>query len=151
MWKEKGGLWVRRLTEFNDALLGKWYWRVLEARGSLWIRQGDELIDNGWLIDNIERSVGNKVDSLFKRDPGLEGGVLMNRFQRLYKLSEYKGASVAEIFSLGWGPDEEAWRWRRRLCAWEEELVGECIRLMDSFVLQDEKNQEKKLQILQGF
>jgi len=27
------------------------------------------------------------------------------------------------MYSLGWGEDGEAWKWRRRLSAWEEEKV----------------------------
>jgi len=34
--KEFGGLGVRRLKEFNVALLGKWYWRLLVDREGLW-------------------------------------------------------------------------------------------------------------------
>jgi hypothetical protein len=34
--KEYGGLRVRRLREFNTALLGKWCWRMLVDRGGLW-------------------------------------------------------------------------------------------------------------------
>lgn len=36
--KEDGGLGVRRLMEFNLALLGKWWWRILQERGNLWYR-----------------------------------------------------------------------------------------------------------------
>lgn len=36
---------------------------------------------------------------------------------------------------LGWGRGE-TWKWRRRLFVWEEELVGECCALLNSFVLQ---------------
>ena len=35
---EGGGLGVRRLREFNLALLGKWCWRLLEERGCFWYR-----------------------------------------------------------------------------------------------------------------
>jgi hypothetical protein len=33
---EDGGLRVKRLKEFNISLLGKWVWRLLEDRESLW-------------------------------------------------------------------------------------------------------------------
>ena len=35
--RENGGLGVKRLKEFNISLLGKWVWRLLEERESLWI------------------------------------------------------------------------------------------------------------------
>jgi len=34
--KEYGGLGVRRLREFNVALLGKWCWRLLVEDEGLW-------------------------------------------------------------------------------------------------------------------
>jgi len=36
--REVGGLGVRRLREFNDALLGKWCWRLLVERSGLWYK-----------------------------------------------------------------------------------------------------------------
>lgn len=41
------------------------------------------------------------------------------------------------MFSLGWGQGGEALGWRRRLLAWEEDLVGECISLNFNVTLQD--------------
>jgi hypothetical protein len=43
---------------------------------------------------------------------------------------------VYDMCQLGWGVDGEAWRWRRRLFAWEEELVGELILLLQNVILQ---------------
>lgn len=50
---------------------------------------------------------------------------LQDRFSRLYDLSVLQGESVAMMRVLGWEEEGEAWRWRRRLWAWEEELLGE--------------------------
>ena len=36
--KEEGSLGVRRLEEFNLALLGKWCWRMLTDKEGLWCR-----------------------------------------------------------------------------------------------------------------
>jgi len=38
MRKEYGGLGVRQLREFNEALLGKWCLRLLVDIGGLWYR-----------------------------------------------------------------------------------------------------------------
>jgi len=38
------------------------------------------------------------------------------------------------MFQLGWGEGGEAWKWRRRLWAWEEERLLECRLLLLSFV-----------------
>ncbi|PNX90796.1 hypothetical protein L195_g046923, partial [Trifolium pratense] len=39
---------------------------------------------------------------------------------------------------LGWGVNGEAWEWRRRLRAWEEEMLGECQSLLLDIFLQDQ-------------
>jgi len=44
--------------------------------------------------------------------------------------------TVAEMYSLGWGEEGEAWKWRRRLFAWEEEKVQECCDILTNIVLQ---------------
>ena len=40
------------------------------------------------------------------------------------------------MFLLGWGEGDEAWRWRRRLWEWEEELLEECRLLRVDVSLQ---------------
>jgi len=75
---------VRRIREFNLALLGKWWWRLLEETNSLWCRVlmarygvvegrvkggGSDsslwwrdihaLCREDWFNDNVSRSVGN--------------------------------------------------------------------------------------------
>jgi len=41
--------------------------------------------------------------------------------------------------SIGWGVNGEAWKWRRRLFAWEEEKVGELCLLLQFVNLQVNK------------
>jgi len=65
------------------------------------------------------------------------GGVSFRvRFSRLFDLLVLKGESVYEMSQLGWGGGGEAWRWRRRLFVWEEEMVGELILLLVNVTLQ---------------
>jgi len=40
------------------------------------------------------------------------------------------------MYSLEWGEEGEAWKWRRRLFAWEEEKVRECCDILTNIVLQ---------------
>jgi hypothetical protein len=88
--KEVGGLGVRRIREFNTALLGKWCWRMLLERESLWFkvlsaRYGMEegrlrgggreaslwwrdvhaLCREEWFSGHISRSVRNGKHTLF--------------------------------------------------------------------------------------
>jgi len=52
------------------------------------------------------------------------------RFRRLYDLVVIKQVTVRNMFVLGVEVDGEAWQWRRRLWAWEEDLLEECKELL---------------------
>ena len=56
----------------------------------------------------------------------------------MFNLKKNKLASVARMNELGWGENCEAWKWRMRLFAWEEELVRECIERLTLVVLQED-------------
>jgi len=58
-------------------------------------------------------------------------------FRRLYDLSIHKDLKVGAMHALGWGEDGESWRWRRRLLAWEEELVVEIRNLLSNIIMQE--------------
>ncbi|PNX58814.1 receptor-like kinase, partial [Trifolium pratense] len=111
-------------------------------KGSLWwrdiarIREGGGEPGGSWFGDHVVRRVGDGSDTLFWTDPWLDGCPLCERFGRLFSLAETKPHTVAEMFSLGWGPDGGAWVWRRQLRAWEEELLGECQLLLSNISLQ---------------
>ena len=44
---------------------------------------------------------------------------------------------MKEMEGRGWAVGGGAWEWRRRLLAWEEESVMECVALLSDIVLQD--------------
>ncbi|XP_024634416.1 uncharacterized protein [Medicago truncatula] len=159
--QEVGGLGVRRIKEINLALLGKWCWRMLVEKDSLWFRvlaarNGLEngrlrvggrdsslwwrnvasLRSNGWFSSNISRSLGDGKDTKFWSDVWVGEVSLRARFYRLFELSLLKDESVAVMKELGWGVDGGAWRWRRRLFVWEEESVEELIILLQNVTLQ---------------
>ena len=77
----------------------------------------------------MRRKVGDGKDTYFWTDWWVGDAPLCEKFCRLFDLSVVQKATVAEMFVLGWGEGGGAWKWRRRLLAWEEELVGECMIL----------------------
>jgi len=58
------------------------------------------------------------------------------RYARLFDLAVNICATVAEMFSLYWEVNGEAWKWNWRLFAWEEGLVRECAVQLSLVVLQ---------------
>ena len=140
---------VRRIREFNIALLGKWCWRLLEDNVSMWFRvlaaryglEGGRLLGGGreasmwwcdiyaicreeWFTNHVSRSIGNGENTLFWYDVWCGGEEFRVRFNRLYDLSSFKGSLVSDMCYLGWMVDGEAWQWRRRLFVWEEGMLG---------------------------
>ena len=89
-----------------------------------------------WFEDNVFRKVGNGVDTCFWTDRWLGEVPLCVCYRRLFELAEDKGISVADMRELGWGEDEEGWRWHRRLWVWGEEMVRECSSLLSNVHLQ---------------
>ena len=89
---------------------------------------GGEGISN-WFYDHLRREVGDEVGTLFWWDALLVEGTLKSKCMHLFYLSINKMATKSNMFLLGWGDGGNAWRWRRRLWAWEEELISECCVL----------------------
>jgi hypothetical protein len=157
-------LGVRRIRDFNTALLGKWCWRLLVDRDSLWyrvlsarygteggcVREGGReasvwwrdisaLRSEEWFGGNVSRYVGDGRNTLFWKDAWVGGVSFRDRFHRLFELSMLKNESVFAMHALGWGRDGAAWSWRRGLFVWEEELVGELRLLLQNVSLQVDK------------
>jgi len=90
------------------------------------IRDGSSSVLGSWFSDNLRLRVGNGVTTWFWLDRWVSDVPLCEKFRRLYDLSDNKLATVAQMFHWGWGVGGEAWKWRRRLWVWEEELLEEC-------------------------
>ncbi|RHN40606.1 hypothetical protein MtrunA17_Chr8g0356521 [Medicago truncatula] len=69
-------------------------------------------------------------------DPWLDCVSLDVRYTRLFDLAVNKFVIVAEMFSLYWEVNGEAWKWGRRLFAWDEGFVRECMAQLLLVVLQ---------------
>ena len=158
---------VRRLREFNIALLGKWCWRLLLDREGLWrkvlvarygvadggledggrscsswwweivrIRDGIGEGREGWFSACVRRRVGDESETDFWRDCWCGNVPFCEPFRQLYDLTVNKVITVRTMFLLGVDVGGEAWQWRRRLWAWEENLVEECMTLLLTVSLQ---------------
>jgi len=103
---------------------------------SMWWRDISAMCREEWFANHVSRSVGNGENTFFWSDVWCGGEEFRVRFIRLYDLSLFKGALVSDMCHLGWGVDGEAWRWRRRLFAWEEGLLGDIILLLQNVNLQ---------------
>jgi len=114
--------------------------------GSVWwreivrIRDGCGAALGNWYADNVSLKIGNRVNTLFWLDRWVGDVPLRVRYRRLFDLSEDKLLTVAQLNDLGWDVGVEAWKWRRRLWAWEEELVVECRTLLLTVSLQADIN-----------
>jgi hypothetical protein len=71
----------------------------------------------------------------FWNNSWIDGFTLEACFNRLFELADNKLTTVANMHFLGWEVNGEAWKWRRRLFVWEEDLVRECADRLSHVVL----------------
>jgi len=100
------------------------------------IRDGVGSVGGAWFPENVRIKLDNGSQALFWMDRWLDEVPLQVWFPHLFDLSENKWLTVAQMFDLGWDEGGEAWKWRRRLWAWEEELLVECRLILLTVVLQ---------------
>jgi len=131
---ELDSLWYRVLTVRYSVEDG----RLCEGGRdvSVWWRDICTLRVDGWFHSHVSRSIGDGKNTLFWTDVWVGGVSLRDKFNRLYDLSMLKGELVFAMCTLGWGNEGASWSWRRRLFAWEEELVGELRLLLQNVTLQ---------------
>ena len=156
--KEFGGLGVKQLKEFNVALLEKWCWRMLADKGDFWyrvlvarygevggrLRAGVALHGGGrwWGLEMGAVVLGVAgLRSVWQRRWGM--GLtrcfgLIDGWRRLLCVCDSVGClSYMKTnpllwqlcFLLVWSRGE-AWMWRRRLWAREEEMLEGCRTLL---------------------
>ena len=137
---DREGFWYRVLAVRYGEEAGRL--EVGGRRGSLWwkelvkIRDGVGEVEGGWFAARVSKRVGDGSSTFFWHDRWLGDVPFRTRFSRLFDLATNKLCTVAEMSALGWGIGGEAWMWRRRLWAWEEELLEECCHLLKDVVLQ---------------
>jgi len=90
-----------------------------------------------WFDENVRMVVGDGRNTLFWYDTWIGDTPLWLKFPRLFELAVEKESKVEEMRRLGWDGNGRAWVWRRRLYAWEEESVRECVALLCNIDLQD--------------
>jgi len=112
--------------------MGSVWWREIVK-----IREGIRVEGGSWFEDNISKHLGNRLNTYFWSDRWVGTVSLMERFRRLFDLSVHQNLMVGAMHALGWGEDGGAWRWRRRLFAWEEDLTVEIRNLLSNITLQD--------------
>ncbi|GKA33259.1 RNA-directed DNA polymerase, eukaryota, reverse transcriptase zinc-binding domain protein [Tanacetum coccineum] len=102
--KEKGGLGVASLYALNRALMLKWVWRFFSNKESFWARvikaiYGEDvnvLKEQGInLFEFMKQKMGDGANTCFWEDNSAEGGILKNKFPRVYALEKNKQVLVS--------------------------------------------------------
>jgi hypothetical protein len=137
---DKGGFWYRVLV----ARYGEEAGRLAvggRSASSRWrevakIRDGVGEDDGGWFAGRVSKVLGDGSDTLFWFDRWLGNVPFCCHFARLFELTTNKFSMVADMFRCGWEAGGESWSWRRRLWAWEEEMLEECRLLLANVSVQ---------------
>jgi hypothetical protein len=163
---QEGGLGVKQMVDFNNALLGKWHWRFANEKTALWrevivskygSRKGGwssiegrgghgvglwKHIQSGWpgFAKYVSFVIGDGTLVRFWMDRWCEEGVLHRLFPAIYNIAQDQQAAVSEY--LSWHQEDMVWSVKlgRSLQDWEME---EFMALMEFLYNQNVKRAEK--------
>jgi hypothetical protein len=135
LWKEV------ILNKYGDSAVGKvvigeeskpWY-------ASLWWKDVCSIgvnITQNWFAQNLEKKLGNGINTSFWNDNWVGNFSLKDRFPRLFSISTQKEAMVTDLY---YNDNNEHWTflWRRRFFIWEEELLDQLCALINPITLSD--------------
>jgi hypothetical protein len=146
----EGGLGIRNVRKFNQALLGKWLWRFAHEDGAWWrsilvAKYGSS--QDGWRSSDITESHGvglwkyicmgwSKFKHHFRFEPGVGLKIsfwedawcgespLKDTFPGLFSIARFKEASIADNMELENGTIQWNVVFTRLLHDWEVEVLA---------------------------
>jgi hypothetical protein len=150
---QQGGLGLRQIIPFNQALLGKWLWRFANERNALWRQvigckygcdrdgwhskegrggHGVSLwkhVQSGWsrFSRYVHYTVGSGESVRFWVNRWSEEGLLRDAFPAIYHIALHKLATVSEY--LSWHHEEMVWSVPLQ-CPLQDWELGEYTDLM---------------------
>jgi hypothetical protein len=97
-------------------------------------------LEINWFSRNVFKKLGNGGQTSFWSDIWIGEALLKERFPRLFSISSQKEAVVMDVRNQS--VTEGSWRflWRRRLFAWEEELLEELKETISQTVLTEDRD-----------
>jgi hypothetical protein len=154
-----GGLNIRNLRRFNEALLGKWLWRFGVEREALWrqvvmVKYGAleggwaskmptgtygvglwKFIQSGWnkFSRMLKYEVGDGTRIRFWDDVWCIDSPLKSAYPELYRIARAKGAFVADNFQCRGNSIHWEVTFSRLAQDWELESFSSFLELLYSF------------------
>ncbi|KAH1119081.1 hypothetical protein GYH30_047754 [Glycine max] len=164
--KNKGGLGIKDLSKFNEALLGKWGWELANNQNQLWARvllskyggwnalcsgRDSAHFSHWWkdlrsvfhqhhsnnIINNLRWKVGDGLRIKFWKDKWREGDLsLQDKYPSLYQVSTQQNHSINSMGLLVDNRWEWKFQWRRNLFDHEIDMAAAFMADIVEFQIQ---------------